>query len=197
MRLWYQLGGIAAILVLTATLATAGDGEKKARSGPKIGDAAPAFELKATDGKTYKLADLKDKTVVLEWINRECPVCKKQAPQMKATAESMQAKGVIWLAIDSTAAHALADNAEHVKADKLPYPILDDHEGTVGKAYGSAHTPTMFIVHKGKIAYTGALVPAKGDERNYVKEAAEALLAGKEPPLAETEAYGCSVKYKK
>lgn len=197
MRIRNQFGCVAMVLALAASAAIAGEEGKKARGGPKIGDEAPAFELKATDGKTYKLAELKDKTIVLEWINRECPVCKKQAPQMKATAEALQAKGVVWLAIDSTAAHGLADNSEHVKADKLPYPILDDHEGTVGKAYGAAHTPTMYVIHKGKVAYVGSLIPAKGDERNYVREAAEALLAGKEPPLAETDAYGCSVKYKK
>ena len=34
----------------------------------KVGDPAPAFELTGTDGKTYKLADFKDKqAVVLAW----------------------------------------------------------------------------------------------------------------------------------
>ena len=34
----------------------------------KVGDPAPAFELPGTDGKTYKLADFKDKqAVVLAW----------------------------------------------------------------------------------------------------------------------------------
>ena len=31
----------------------------------KVGDEAPAFELKGSDGKTYKLADYKDKQVVV------------------------------------------------------------------------------------------------------------------------------------
>src|SRR5262245_4599748 len=33
-----------------------------------IGQAAPAFELKDTDGKTVKLSDFKGKIVVLEWF---------------------------------------------------------------------------------------------------------------------------------
>ena len=32
-----------------------------------VGDAAPAFELKGSDGKTYKLADLTGKAVVVAW----------------------------------------------------------------------------------------------------------------------------------
>ncbi len=35
---------------------------------PKVGDNAPAFELKGSDGKTYKLEDLKGKVVVLAWF---------------------------------------------------------------------------------------------------------------------------------
>ena len=34
----------------------------------KVGDAAPDFELKASDGKTYRLRDLRGKTVVIAWF---------------------------------------------------------------------------------------------------------------------------------
>jgi thioredoxin-dependent peroxiredoxin len=34
----------------------------------KVGDSAPEFSLVGTDGKTYRLSDLKGKTVVLAWF---------------------------------------------------------------------------------------------------------------------------------
>jgi peroxiredoxin len=34
----------------------------------KVGDEAPNFTLQGTDGKTYTLADLKGKEVVLAWF---------------------------------------------------------------------------------------------------------------------------------
>ena len=34
----------------------------------KVGDAAPDFTLKASDGQTYTLSKLKGKTVVLAWF---------------------------------------------------------------------------------------------------------------------------------
>ena len=34
----------------------------------KPGDKAPAFKMVGSDGKTYSLADLKGKTVVLAWF---------------------------------------------------------------------------------------------------------------------------------
>ena len=50
---------------------------KKADSSAKakVGEAAPNFTLKTTDGKDWSLSDAKGKVVVLEWINPECPVC--------------------------------------------------------------------------------------------------------------------------
>jgi len=33
-----------------------------------VGDSAPEFALAGTDGKTYRLSDLKGKTVVLAWF---------------------------------------------------------------------------------------------------------------------------------
>jgi len=34
----------------------------------KVGDAAPDFKLKGSDGKTYKLSDLKGRAVVVAWF---------------------------------------------------------------------------------------------------------------------------------
>jgi thioredoxin-dependent peroxiredoxin len=54
-----------ALFVLGLAAASAGAGPK----GPAVGDAAPAFTLPASDGKTYSLADFKGKeAVVLAWF---------------------------------------------------------------------------------------------------------------------------------
>ena len=77
-------------------------------------------------------------------------------------------------------------------------------DGKVGRRYGARTTPHIFIVDKGKLVYMGAhdnQKPAgrkkQPEYRNYVEEALDAVLAGKEVPLSVTEPYGCSVKYKK
>lgn len=40
---------------------------KPARGELKVGDAAPDFELPGSDGKTYKLSELKGTTVAVAW----------------------------------------------------------------------------------------------------------------------------------
>ena len=53
--------------------AAAQKGDKPAAAEAKVGQAAPEFTLLDAAGKKHKLADYKDKVVVLEWNNFDCP----------------------------------------------------------------------------------------------------------------------------
>ena len=46
----------------------------------KVGDMAPDFSMKLTDGKTVKLSDLKGKVVMLQFTASWCSVCRKEMP---------------------------------------------------------------------------------------------------------------------
>ncbi len=167
--------------------------------GPEIGKPAPDFTLKNFDGKEYKLADFKDKVVVLEWYNIGCPVCKAYTERMKEWSEAYAKKGVVWIAIDSTNYGDNAKNAEYAKAHKLAYPILDDFNGKVGVAYAAKTTPHMYVINKGVLVYNGAIDDTKGrgeSKKNYVADALDSILAGKPVAVATTKPFGCSVKYK-
>ena len=48
-----------------------------AAGGPKIGTAAPDFTGLDSQGQKIRLADLRGKTVVLEWTNDGCPYVRK------------------------------------------------------------------------------------------------------------------------
>ncbi len=160
-----------------------------------VGRPAPDFALRGSDGKTYKLSDLKNKIVVLEWWNRDCPVSRRYVPTMKKLATKYADKGVVWLGVDSTHYQTAKKRQMFIKKHKIPYPILIDKDGHVGRTYGAKTTPHMFIIAKGKLVYTGAIDDRHG--RNHVAEALDALLAGKPVPLAKTRPFGCSVKYRK
>lgn len=162
---------------------------------PAIGKPAPEFELTGADGKTYKLADYKDKTVVLEWWNQDCPVCKKYLTTMKDMATKYADKDVVWLAIDSTHYQTADKNKKFADEHELSYPILMDTDGKVGRMYGAKTTPHMFVIHKGTLVYDGAI--DNQGSRNYVAEAIDAVQADKEVPLAKSKPFGCGVKYGK
>jgi peroxiredoxin len=160
----------------------------------EIGKPAPDFELTAVGGGKYKLSDYKDKVVVLEWWNQDCPFSRRYTPTMKALAARYAEKGVVWLAIDSTNYQTAEQDREYQKKHELPYPILMDFDGKVGRRYDARTTPHMFVINRRLLVYSGAI--DNRDSRNYVAEALDAVLAGKDVPLKTTQPFGCSVKYK-
>jgi peroxiredoxin len=182
-----------------------------AASPVDIGAKAPDFALKDLDGHEVHLADLRGKTVVLEWFNPKCPFVNMAHTKgsLKTTAARHAAEGVVWLGIDSAApgkqGHDPADVRDAVGRFGLTHPILLDESGTVGRAYGATNTPHMFVIDKtGVLVYAGAIdnspdgegqSPQGGTLVNYVDAALSDLAAGRHVQIARTKAYGCGVKY--
>ncbi|MDF3130194.1 thioredoxin family protein [Kiritimatiellaeota bacterium B1221] len=172
---------------------------------------APAFTLTDTNGNEHSLSDFKGKVVVLEWFNHGCPFVKKHYSKgnMQALQKTYTDKGVVWLAIVSSAEGKQgSDTAEgHNKTAKEKgtnaTAILMDTDGTVGKAYGAKTTPHMFVINaEGELVYQGAIDDKRSTNpadiatsKNYVSAALDAVLAGEAVEVTKSTPYGCSVKY--
>jgi peroxiredoxin len=167
---------------------------------------APDFELDSFDGRTVRLSKYRDRIVVLEWMNGECPFSRyhyETTRTMADLAEKYKSKEVVWLAINSTNNTTPQANRDFAQKHKLPYPILDDRSGLVGKQYGARNTPHMFVIDKtGAIAYEGAIDNAPLGKQepgagsiNYVDKAISELLEAKKVSTPATPPYGCTVKY--
>ena len=176
-------------------------------AGSAVGDTAPTFKLTSMDGKAYNLADLKGRTVVLEWANPNCPVSSRHTREKTMIELSKQYGEVVWLGINSTNPNSgdymkPAEELAWNQKNGINYAVLQDPTGATGHAYGARTTPHMFIIDKnGKIAYNGAIDDdppgrkAKAQRVSYVGHGLDAEKAGKSPDPATTHAYGCSVKY--
>ena len=176
-----------------------------------VGQPAPDFTLKDATGKTVKLSDYKGKHVVLEWTNPGCPFVQKHynSANMQGTQKDAAGKGVVWLAINSTATDAgdyktPADMAQWMTAQKAAATTtVMDADGKVGRAYGARTTPHLYIVDPaGKLVYAGGIdskatanVADISSATNYVKLALAESAAGKPISNASTRPYGCSIKY--
>ncbi|MHC4982611.1 MAG: protein-disulfide reductase DsbD domain-containing protein [Planctomycetota bacterium] len=171
----------------------------------KMAPPAPAFALADQDGSEVSLADFAGKVVVLEWINPDCPFVRRHHVKRKTMVElagKYAEKGVVWLAANSTHYMDRQASKKWHSAWELPYPILVDTDGEVGRAYAAKTTPHMFVIDQaGGIVYQGAIDsdPSGKDPScvNYVDAALEELLAGKPVGRPRTRPYGCSVKYAK
>lgn len=192
-----------AALLLSPALATA---------AAVLGQPAPAFELKDTDGKTVRLADFKGRHVVLEWTNPGCPFVQKhyQSRNMPTLQKELGAKQVAWLSINSTAQGSSDHLAPAALKDKLvrewgaaPTAVLMDESGQTGKAYAARTTPHLYVVNPaGVLVYAGGIDDKRSANpadipgaRNHVRAALDELLAGKPVSRPSTPPYGCSIKY--
>jgi len=190
-------------LCVSSSMATA----ESAVSGQK----APVFTLKNALNEPVSLSDFNGKTVVIEWFNPECPFVKKfyRGGDMQRLQGEVRAKNAVWLSINSSApgkqGHiALTEAADIAREQKLdPKHLLLDTDGSVGRMYGARTTPHMFVIDpQGVLAYSGAIDSSPSTSSsdivgasNYVRAAVDALTQGKQPTLASTEPYGCSIKY--
>ncbi len=172
----------------------------------KIGDAAPEFSLPATDGKTYRLADLASTQVVcVIFMCNHCPYVKATIDRIIALQRDYAGKGVQIVGINSneTANHP-EDSFEHMvrwaQEKAFNFPYLRDDTQAVARAYGAERTPHIFLFDQQRqLRYTGAIDDNTQDptkvKRHYLREAIDALLANQPVKEAETHAIGCSVKW--
>lgn len=104
----------------------------------KVGDKAPEFTLKASDGKTYKLSDYVGKqAVVIAWFPKAFTGgCTAECKSLRASTVKLKPTGVAYFTASCDTAD---DNARFAKSLDLDYPILSDPEKTTAKAYGVVH----------------------------------------------------------
>lgn len=182
-----------------------------ALAAPQVGQPAPEFALKDSNGQSHNLSDFKGRFVVLEWLNHGCPFVVKhyESGNMQKLQKEYTGKDVVWLSIVSSApgkeGHMSPEETNKAKEEKgsAATAVLLDEDGTVGKLYDAKVTPELYVINpEGVLVYMGAIDDKKSTDasdvagaKNYVKQALDEAMAGKPVSEPATKAYGCSVKY--
>ena len=174
----------------------------------KIGDKAPDFSaipaaLPSGEQTSLTLSDLKEDVVVLVFLANHCPVVQACDDRIIDFANDYKDKPVklVAVSVNDIDSDRLPGIKEHMKEKKINYTYGYDESQAIGHAYGATNTPHFFVLDKErKIRYIGAMDDSAMNEakvtKHYLRDAVDALLAGKPVPVEETRAVGCSVKYK-
>src|SRR4030095_6485423 len=159
------------------------------------------------DRKSYSLAPFKDAPVlVVVFSCNHCPYVVGSEERMIKFYNDYKPKGVAMIAINSneTDQHPTA-RFEHMKTHaaekKLPFPYVRDDSQEIARAYGGLRTPHYYVFDKDrKLRYTGRMDDNPrnpGRETTHeLRDAVDALLAGKSPAVPLTNPLGCNVKWK-
>lgn len=185
----------------TCAADTAKDEQK--RKAASLGDAGPAWsKLEGVDGKKHSLADLKDaKAVLVVFTTNHCPVAVAYEDRLNELYRDYKDLGVELVAINvnNLEADRMPAMKERAKEKGFEFQYLYDPSQKIGRAYGATVTPHAFILDgKRKVAYMGAIDDnqnAEKAEKYYVRDALDAVLAGKKPEPAKTKQFGCGIQY--
>jgi len=197
-----------AVLALVASPVVAGKFNKKIDIGQKAPDfsGVAAIDAKGND-TSVSLNDLKEDVVVVVFLAEHCPYVTAIHDRLIDFASAYKDKSVKLVGIGVSAKQYRATDdlnaIREKKKDKgFNFTYGFDEGQDVGRAYNASNTPQFFVLNKDrKVCYQGAFDDSPMNEakatKHYVKDAVDALLAGKEPPVTETQQIGCGIQYDK
>jgi thiol-disulfide isomerase/thioredoxin len=181
----------------------------------EIGQTAPDFSLPGVDGKTYTLGDFKSDILVVIFTCDHCPTAQTYEDRIIKLVDQYRNRGVDFVAIspndpqsvrlDELGYTDLGDEFEDMKIRaaykgfNFPY-LYDGETEEASKKYGPVATPHVFIFDKErKLQYAGHVDDSEEgftpDTKYDMRDALDALLAGKTPVIQTTKTFGCSIKW--
>jgi len=174
----------------------------------EFGWKAPAFELPATDGRRYSLADIRgpNGTLVM-FICNHCPYVQAVLDRIIRDARDLARLGIGVVAISSNDATTYPedsfDNMRRVaERERFPFPYLYDESQEVARAYGAVCTPEFFgfdadlgLQYRGRLDESRR-EPGPVDARRELYEAMREIAESGQGPRQQIPSMGCSIKWK-
>ncbi|MDR6967805.1 peroxiredoxin [Flavobacterium arsenatis] len=196
---------VLAVLVLVGVMSAF---TVKDSGGYKIGDAAEDFSLKNVDGKKVSMKDYKDaKGFIVIFTCNHCPYAIAYEDRIIALDKKYSKLGYPVIAINPNNPEKQKDDSfdlmkVRAKEKGFTFPYLFDEGQKVYPKFGATKTPHVYVIQKtgntNVIQYIGAIDDNYEDEKavkqTYVQDAVDALLQGKDVPVKQTKAIGCSIK---
>lgn len=176
------------------------------QAGLPIQTPAPDFGLKGVDGKTYTLASFADRPilVVMIWCNH-CPYVQAYEDRVTKLANEYASQGVQFVAINPNDDTRYPEDSfdemiKRAKSKGYPFPYLRDETQEVAKRYNAICTPQIYVFDRDRrLRYHGRVDDnrdAAQAKSHDLKNALDALLNTKSPPIEQTRPFGCSVKWR-
>jgi peroxiredoxin len=194
-------------LILAAVVAVAAAVRTTTRTGSALdskatvalGSVVSDFTLPDADGKDHTLASLKgSKGTVLIFIATRCPVSNAYNERMRKLADDYRARGVNVVGINSNYNEPPAEVRQHAADKGLTFTILKDAGNQIADRFDAQYTPEAYLLDaSGKLVYHGRIDNSRSGDSitaSDLRDAVEAVLAGKAVERPEVKGFGCSIK---
>jgi peroxiredoxin len=173
-----------------------------------LGTEAPDFRLPDASGKTVSRDDFAASPALLVmFICRHCPFVAHVRPELARLGNDFIGRGLAVVAINSNDTEQYPEDGpggmrQEAREAGYIFPYLFDEDQSVARAYRAACTPDFFLFDgRRRLVYRGQLddsrpaneTPITGSD---LRQAIEAVLAGRSVPAGQKPSMGCNIKWK-
>jgi hypothetical protein len=180
---------LSAILLVFCSLAGAGEFP--------IGSRLAAVEVRGP-GAPAAIQTSAAKATAVVFVSTQCPVSNSYNGRLGSIYNDYVSQGVQFAFVNANSTETLSDVQEHEKRVGWPFQVVKDNGNTLADKLGAEHTPETFVFDRnGTLVYHGRVddsMDESGVKRRDLRAALDAVLAGRPVPVAETRAFGCSIK---
>jgi peroxiredoxin len=171
-----------------------------------LGAEAPQFDLPGVDGQNHSLDSYAEADVLaLVQSCNHCPYVQAWEGRLSAIASDYADRGVRVVAVNSNNADSHPEDSfeemqKRSREQGFTFDYLYDEPQAVARALEAERTPEVFVYdHDRWLRYHGTIDDNRdetGASQRYLRDALDAVLAGQDPPVAETPPVGCTVKWR-
>ncbi|MGA2880523.1 MAG: redoxin domain-containing protein [Bryobacteraceae bacterium] len=163
----------------------------------------PQFALRDTRNVVHSPEEWNGKkAIVVFFTTTDCPLSNNDVPEMNRTRQDYEARGVAFYAVQADTTIPDADVLQHTKDYQFSFPVLFDPHQILAKMTGATTIPSVAVLTPGgTLLYLGRIdnlvedfnVRRQEPTKFDLREALDAVLAGKPVPHATTKAFGCAI----
>ena len=166
-----------------------------------VGRIIPNLQFRDIDGVAHRLAEFRSwPATVIAVTSTSCPLSKRCLPTL-ARLEKQYAKDVRFVFVNSTPTDGDETIRAAIQTNGLQGPYVLDPDGTLLASLGAKSTTDCFVIDSAlTLRYRGAVDDQYGfgyaraqPEQSLLADALDAVLHGRTPEIAATDAPGCSL----
>ena len=170
-----------------------------------LGAPAPDFDLPGVDNRRYSLSSFEGKQVlVVVFSCNHCPYVRDYETRMVSIQRDYAGKGVQFVAINSNDDKSYPEDGypqmvKRAKEKGFNFPYVRDASQKAAEAYGAVCTPHVFAFDKDRrLRYRGRIDDSRDPsavKSPDLRNALDDMVAGRNPRVADTRPFGCSIKW--
>ena len=165
----------------------------------KIGGPVGGISFRDVSGRSYSSSEIRGRSaLVLVFLSTQCPVSKSYVSRLQALEKEYAGRGVLIVGVNSNYEESRSAVLRQARERGFSFPMVKDASAELARRLGATVTPEAILIDRsGVLRYRGRIDDqriATDVKRRDLRNALDAVLAGRPVPIAETTPFGCTIQ---